>query len=99
MYKEKRYIPEKYADDILQLAWKYKNENPDQKGWRMYEAMDRTLETMDKYAALINNMGYMMYKGSVLYMAEYIDCLLENESGFSKNKLSEIRDYLLSITY
>ena len=88
MYGEKKFIERKYADTILQLAWKFKHENPDMKNTPAYSAMDRTLETMDKYVAYINNMGFMMYEISIFHMAEYIGQLTGKECGFSSDELN-----------
>ncbi|MBR5521664.1 MAG: hypothetical protein IKU54_06680 [Oscillospiraceae bacterium] len=93
----KKHVDKEYADIILQLAWKYKNENPAMKGGRVYSAMDRTLETMDKYVANINRMGYRMYDESVVCMLEYLATQTENNSWFTASELQRVRDHLTEL--
>lgn len=90
----KKYVDECYADIILQLAWKYRNENYSAGGGRMYNAMCRTLETMDKYAAHINRMGYMMHADSIDCMLEYIRRLLSEGCEFTAEELQRVYDHL-----
>ncbi len=93
----KKYVDEKYADIILQLAWKYINENPSQKGSRLYSAMGRTLETMDKYVANINRMGYMMYTDSISAMMDYICLLADTDCGVDSDMLQRVYNHLKSL--
>ncbi len=83
---EKKFIDEKYADIILVLAHKYINENPDKKGTERFFRMEKTLETMDKYWAYINRMGFMMYEKSIEAMIEYLDGVREYR---------DVREYLV----
>ncbi len=84
---EKKFIDEKYADIILVLAHKFINENTDKKGTWQFARMEKTLETMDKYWAYINRMGFMMHQKSMEAMIEYIDGMGEYR---------DIREYLIS---
>ncbi len=94
---EKRFIEEKYADDLLVLAHKYINENPDKKGTGDFKSMEKTLETMDKYWAYINRMGFMMHQSSIVTMKKYIAVLLDTQCEFEHVILEEILDYLKNI--
>lgn len=93
----KKFIDDKYAAVILQLAHKYLNENPQDKSDRMYHAMSKTLETMDMYVAWINNMGFMMYQNSIEQMIVYIDSIKYNCTEFSTQQLREVENYLKSL--
>jgi len=93
----KKFVDERYADIILQLARKYKNENSSEEGDRVYSAMSRTLETMDKYVANINRMGYMMYTDSISAMVDYIELLLNADCGFDSGVLQRVYNYLKSL--
>ena len=90
----KKFVDKKYTDIILQLAWKYKNENPSLAGGGVYCAMDKTLETMDKYVANINGMGYMMYTESIDCMLEYITTLVNTGCEFTYSELQRVYDHL-----
>lgn len=90
----KKFVDKQYTDIILQLARKYKNENPSMAGGRVYCAMDKTLETMDKYVANINGMGYMMYTESIECMLEYIATLMNIGCEFSLRELQRVYDHL-----
>lgn len=90
----KKYVGKEYADIVLQLAWKYRNENYTAGSGRMHNAMCRTLETMDKYAANINRMGYMMYSDSVECMLEYITVLMDTGCEFPQQELQQLYDHL-----
>lgn len=90
----KKFVNKKYTDIILQLARKYKNENSSMAGGRVYCAMDRTLETMDKYVANINGMGYMMYSDSIECMLEYITVLMDTGCEFPQQELQQLYDHL-----
>lgn len=93
----KKYVDERYADIILQLAHKYQNENPSDKGGQVYSAMDKTLETMDKYTAHINRMGYMMHRESIYTMLEYIRGLIVSGCEFSAEELRQVYSYLINL--
>ena len=93
----KKYVDEKYAVIILQLAHKYQNENSSCRGGAVYAAMDRTLSTMDIYTANINRMGYMMYTDSIAVMLDYIPGLVQQGCEFSTAELLSLYDYLKSL--
>lgn len=95
MYGNKRYIEEKYADMIMQLAAKYRNTHT--ADHPLSFAMDRALETMDSYVAFINNMGFTMYEISIKAMIEYIDEILVEDVSFDKELMLEIRAYLSAL--
>ncbi len=94
---EKRFIEEKYADILLVLAHKFINENPDKKDTAGFKAMEKTLETMDKYWAYINRMGFMMYEASIQAMKEYLKELAVGECEYTPRQLTELSAYLETV--
>ena len=95
MYGNKRYIDEKYADVIMQLAAHYRNTHT--AADPLAFAMDRALETMDSYVAYINNLGYTMYEISIEAMIEYTGSLLDSQTAFDAETLTEIKGYLKTL--
>ena len=89
----KKFIKEKYADRILQICAQYKNTFPASTD-RMAQAVNRSLETLDKYSCYILGMGYMVDTEDVPFLKEYIQQLVDKKEVFSRDILMDVYDYL-----
>ena len=88
----KKFIKEKYADLVLQLCAHYKNSNPKATG-RTALAVNRSMETLDKYSCYILGMGYMVDTEDIPFLKEYI-LSLRGENVFSEQILTDVVEYL-----
>ena len=88
----KKFIKEKYADLVLQLCAHYKNSNPKATG-RTALAVNRSMETLDKYSCYILGMGYMVATEDIPFLKEYI-LSLRGEDVFSEQMLADVVEYL-----
>ena len=89
----KKFIKEKYADILLQICSEYKNTHSTA-GDRMAQAVDRSLETLDKYSNYILGMGYMVETEDIPYLKEYLLQLKKDEQMFSQDVLADTYRYL-----
>ena len=88
----KKFIKEKYADLVLQLCAHYKNSNPKATG-RTALAVNRSMETLDKYSCYILGMGYMVDTEDIPFLKEYI-LSLRGENVFGEQILTDVVEYL-----
>ena len=88
----KKFIKEKYADLILQLCAHYKNTKPKATG-RTALAVNRSMETLDKYSCYILGMGYMVDTEDIPFLKEYILSLC-GKNLFSDAMLADVMEYL-----
>lgn len=91
----KKFVQEKYADMLLQICTDYKNRYPDRNN-RTSQAVDRALETLDKYSYYILGMGYMLHVEDVKYLNEYISGL-ETDDKHSADALAGLCTYLAEL--
>ena len=89
----KKYIKEKYADLLLQICAEYKNTNRENTG-RMALAVNRSLETLDKYSCYILGMGFMVDTDDIPFLKEYITSLVDSGAVFSAPVLKDVYEYL-----
>ncbi|MBR4035907.1 MAG: hypothetical protein IKJ05_04155 [Oscillospiraceae bacterium] len=89
----KKFVKEKYADMLLQICTDYVNRYPASQG-RLSQAVNRALETLDKYSYYILGMGYMLYVEDIKYLREYISGI---DSPENKSALEELDAYLATL--
>ena len=89
----KKFITENYADLILQVCAHYKNNFPHVKD-RTAQAVDNSLDTLDKYSYYILGMGYMIETDDIPYLKAYITTLIESREVAHWEKLADVREYL-----
>lgn len=89
----KRFISEKYADILLQLCADFKNRYPEEEG-PLSQAVNRALETLDKYSFYILGMGYMLYESDIPLLKEYLNGLKGRGSAFSDCIIDDVLNYL-----
>ena len=92
----KKFIKEKYADILLQICCEYKNTHPTSMD-RMAQAVDRSLETLDKYSNYILGMGYMVETEDIPYLKEYIRSIKGQSNVFGDDILTDTEVYLSEI--
>ncbi len=91
----KKFVQEKYADMLLQICADYKNRYPDRND-RTSQAVDRALETLDKYSYYILGMGYMLHVEDIKYLVEYIFSLKTDDKQ-AADTLAELCAYLTEL--
>ena len=89
----KKFIKEEYADIILNICTDYKNTNPTA-GGRLTLAVNRALETLDKYSNYILGMGYMLHCEDMPILKDYIESLAGQTSAFDDDILGATAEYL-----
>ena len=89
----KKFIKEEYADIILRICTDYKNRYP-QRESELAQAVNRALETLDKYSNYILGMGYMLHLEDMSLLTDYIHSLKGQVSIFSDDVLSATAEYL-----
>ena len=88
----KKFIKEKYADLILQICTDYKNRNPVSDD-KITAAVDRALETLDKYSNYILGMGYMLHMEDVPYLKQCVQLAIK-DGRFTLDMLDDVYRYL-----
>ena len=83
----------KYADIILRICTDYKNRYPNTNG-KLSLAINRALETLDKYSNYILGMGYMLHAEDMPILKEYIESLIGQETAFGDDMLAATAEYL-----
>ena len=89
----KKFIKEEYADIILRICTDYKNRYPNTNG-KLPLAINRALETLDKYSNYILGMGYMLHAEDMPILKEYIESLIEQGTAFGDDMLAATAEYL-----
>ena len=89
----KKFIQEKYADMLLQICTDYVNRHTYDHS-PLAQAVNRALETLDKYSYYILGMGYMLYVEDIKYLREYISVI---DSPENKTALDELNTYLATL--
>lgn len=88
----KKFIKEKYADLILQICTDHKNRKAADNG-RITVAVDRALETLDKYSNYILGMGYMLHMEDVPYLKQCVQLAIK-DGRFTLDMLDDVYRYL-----
>lgn len=60
----------------------------------MSQAVNRALETLDKYSFYILGMGYMLYVSDIPLLKEYLNGLKGQGSAFSDDIIDDVLNYL-----
>ena len=94
----KKFIKEKYANIILQICTDYKNNHREENSL-LSRAVDRALETLDKYSFYILGMGYMLYMEDLPVLKDYISSMKGQDTGISDSLLEETVEYLEKLEY
>ena len=89
----KKFIKEEYADIILRICTDYKNRYPDTAG-KLPMAINRALETLDKYSNYILGMGYMLHAEDMPILKDYIESLTGQGTAFGDDMLAATAEYL-----